>query len=138
MKSKKKSTHAQWLKGMAKIYGKNEFEGIKLPIKRNRPKGLKYDRKEDRLRPLIIKQLKASGFTVKRIENSICGKTGSGIPDLWVAHYSKSIAGWIEIKAQYGVLSPLQADFRDDCRRCGVNWWLVRSQDDVKKILDKP
>ena len=49
-------------------------------------------------------------------------KTGQtpGIPDLWLAF--PSFGMWWETKAQDGVLSPFQEDFRDECRRNGTRW----------------
>jgi hypothetical protein len=44
-------------------------------------------------------------------------------------------SGWIELKSATGSLSPIQRDFRDWCTRCGVEYAVCRTVDNVEATL---
>ena len=90
---------------------------------------MKYSNPESDIRNAIIKKFRSLGITIKRIENSICGRHKS-VPDLWFADRVTKTAGWIEVKSATGRLSKgpdSQEEFQADCNICNVNHWVVRS-----------
>lgn len=129
----KKSSYAQNIKAMVKVMGgKDIFPEVKMPVKRKkRAKGMKYNRVEDQLRPLIIKALKKRGFKVWRIENSLRGN--KGIPDLLA--FKIGYMCWIEVKTPTGRIQPEQLEFADLCFGAGVNHFFIRSVEDLNKII---
>ena len=121
---------------MALACGRDVLPDVRLPRKRREelmPRK-KYNREEDRLRPLVIKELEKRGFVVKRIENSICGDSGSDVPDLWAFSERHRWGGWIEIKRPTGILSPGQGIFKGLCEVTGVNHIVIRSVDEAKNF----
>jgi len=88
---------------------------------------------EAELRKEVIKHLRKKGFKVWRVETAIVGQIG--LPDLWVSHRLLAKAGWIELKAQNGVLSTEQLEFIDLCGRGGVFCFVVRSIEDCNRIF---
>lgn len=103
------------------------------PYKQRKPraKGYKCDRAEDRLRPLVIKELKKQGFRVYRIENSICGKS-SGITDLLVFGGKM---WFIELKVKPGDLKGKQREFQRNCQRTQTNHMVIWSTEQVKDLI---
>lgn len=55
-----------------------------------------------------------------------------GVPDIIVVR--KGTVIFLEVKRPGGKLSPDQEDFRADCAREGVQYYVVTSLDDVQKI----
>lgn len=110
------------------------MDQIKIPIKRKpRIKETKPRKREEaEFRPIAIKALEKKGYIVKRIENGICGQRGDSIPDLWVFHRSKPIAGFIELKTPVGVLSLGQKDFQQRCINCKISHWVIRSLEEIE------
>lgn len=100
--------------------------------------GGSHNNPEEELRNEIIKELRASGFKVKRIENSITGKNNVGLPDLFVTSISTNFMGFIEVKTpgnwKANKLKGEQLAFRKDCLRCGVKHWVIRSLDDLNPV----
>lgn len=94
---------------------------------------MKYKHPEADIRNDIIKKFLGLGIKIKRLENSICGRHKS-FPDLWFFDPVTKIAGWIEVKSKTGTLSKgadSQEEFRDLCKVCNVNHWVVRSVDEA-------
>ena len=118
------------------------MSGEKLEPKKERKeradKGASHRKPEEELRNDIIKDLRKSGFKVKRIENSITGKNNIGLPDLLVIHRHTNIFGFIEVKThanwKTNKLKEKQLEFRTDCRRCGVKHWVVRSIEELQGV----
>ena len=111
-------------------------KGEKVSLKQHKekeykPRG-KYNREEDRLRPLIIKELRKRGFQVWRVETSIQHQLG--LPDLWIANRLTATAGWIEVKTPTGVLSEEQKEFADLCWLSKVNHCVLRSVEGCDKL----
>jgi len=132
----KKYTHGQLVKGFAKVFGKDVLPDIK--IRKPRAKETKprkeYDRAEDKLRPLIIKEFRRLGYVVYRVENSISGRRNSGLGDLFVLHVGKGFSAWVEIKTEIGVLSDVQRVFRSLCDQTNTKYVVVRSVEEIKDI----
>jgi hypothetical protein len=69
----------------------------------------------------------------------------AGVMDIWVLFGDASRhvieLGFaplitIEVKASGGSLSKAQRDWRDWCKRAGIEWHLVRSVDEVRAIME--
>ena len=132
----KKYTHGQLIKGYAKVFGKDVLPNVKIRKVRaeeTEPRK-KYDRAEDKLRPLIIKEFRRLGYATYRVENSISGRRNSGLGDLFVLHVGKGFSAWVEIKTPIGVLSDVQRVFRSLCDQTDMKYVIVRSVEDVKEI----
>lgn len=85
------------------------------------------NRQEDIDRPIIMERLRKDGWECWRVEP--CGKYGKkgfGLGDLWLYHKGMKQIGWGECKSSVGGLSIKQKERRDECRRCGVYYWVVR------------
>jgi hypothetical protein len=111
----------------------------KREVKKDRSdKGKSHGKPEEELRNNIKKELIRSGFKYARLENSILGGDNNGIPDVLVSHRIEPIMGWIEIKTpenwRKNKLSPKQRKFRQDCRRCGVKHWIIRSLEELQSV----
>lgn len=79
---------------------------------------LEDDEQED-VRRLYL----AYGCVVFATSQKRRSKISEGIPDLYVLAPRVGMAGWHETKrAQGGVLSPAQREFRDFCVACAVPW----------------
>jgi len=90
-----------------------------------REKQLEAERRENVLEKdeqrEIRKLLIAFGFRVYWMSQARKSGQTRGIPDLWFAHESLPIAGWMEVKrATGGRFSEAQKTFAEDCRRAGV------------------
>jgi len=133
--------YGQFVKSLAKVYGKDVMQDIKL--KKNRKKRAKEttprNQPERELRKEVINYLKCEGCVVKRIENSISGKNiGNSIPDLWVFYEPTQWGGWIELKAPgKDLYDKGQIHFRDMCLTTNVNHLVVRSIDELQPIFIK-
>ena len=107
-----------------------------MPVKR-KPRALETkprEQPERLLRNEVIKELRKKGWEVIRIENGIGGRRNRGVPDLWVFHEYKRIAGWIELKDIHGVLSLEQRIFQTYCKACYVNHWVIRTVEEALAI----
>jgi hypothetical protein len=89
---------------------------------------------ERELRNQIIKELRKRGIKVMRVEPCF-GKYNIGIPDLWVMNINKNIAAWFELKSDHGILKPHQKQFREDCLRCNVKHYVIRSISDALEAI---
>lgn len=126
-KEDKRKINAGWV-AMAK--------GESIKVRKARAKETEpRDQPERELRNAVIKELRRRGVKVMRIENSIVGRRNTGIPDLWVVNRRKNIAGWVELKSSIGILTGNQPQFREDCLRCGVNHWVIRSVDEAVGVI---
>jgi len=106
------------------------MKGEKVEVKKRKKRAKETSPRlqpERILRNDVIKELRKRGVKVMRVENAIVGRRNIGIPDLWVVNINKNIAGWIELKSKQGLLKTHQKVFREDCLRCGINHWVVRS-----------
>src|SRR3990167_9280828 len=88
-----------------------------------------YDRGEDALRGDVIAYFEKRGAVVKRIENSITGKKGRDMPDLWVFDVKTKWGGWLELKYHSG-LSDGQKEFQWLCQETQVKHLVVYSIED--------
>lgn len=57
-----------------------------------------------------------------------------GIPDIWVIKDGKTIG--LEVKAPKGTQQKEQKDIEERFKRNGAEYYIVRSVDEVKKILN--
>lgn len=130
-KNQKQLSHLVNTLMMAKIH-KGEPVNLKQVVNKEKVVRGKYNREEDKLRPLIIKELRRLHWKVWRVEPSFSGKFGLG--DLYCINVFVKLAGWVECKTPSGVLSPDQLEFQQLCKDCGVNYWVVRSVEECKKI----
>ena len=73
-----------------------------------------------------------------KVEGAILKATGvkAGVPDI-VILLPNAGAGFLELKAGKGVLSPTQKQWRDDLRARGYAWAEVRSVEEVEDILGR-
>ena len=131
----------QWVKGMMATdpYGKPLAQmpslstlKTKKPRKPSAKRTVPNNRDEDRLRPLIAKELRRLGWEVRRVEPCFRGKFGLG--DYWVMHEYRKLAGWVEVKTLTGGLSADQQEIQRLCWICGVKYWIIRRVEDVKNI----
>ena len=113
------------------------MKGEKITVRKKRAKETKpREQPERELRNDVIKQLRRKGVIVMRIENGVGGRRNSGIGDLLVFNLNKNIAGFIELKdSKHGVLSKVQKIFRENCIRCGINHWVVRSVSEAMEVI---
>lgn len=112
------------------------MKGEKVEIRKKRAQETKpREQPERELRNAVIKELRKHGVKVMRIENSITGRRNTGIPDLWVVNVLKNKAGFMELKADKGVLLDNQRIFREDCQRCNVNHWVIKSVVDAMEAV---
>lgn len=96
---------------------------------------VKYKSPEADIRNQIIDKFLMRGIKIKRLENSINGRHKS-FPDLWFFDPITKVSGWMEVKSATGQLSnkpyeDSQEEFRDLCKICNVNHWVVRSLDEA-------
>ena len=104
---------------------------IRKPRKKEVLPRKEYDRGEDRLREDVIDYFRKRGAIVKRIENSITGKRGDSLPDLWVFDVKTKWAGWLELK-YHSDLRDGQRHFKWLCGEMRVNHLVVYSLEDIK------
>ena len=117
---------------MSKIIKGEPVELKQKPYFKETVRRAPYNREEDRIRPLIIKELRRLGWKVVRVEPVFRGEFSLG--DTWISHEDKRIAGWCEIKSATGSQSDGQKEFQRVCKVCKVNYWVVRSIEDCQKI----
>lgn len=111
-------------------------EKVEVKQRKKRAKETKpREQPERNLRNDIIKELRKKGIKVMRVENSITGRHNTGMPDLWVVNIFKNKAGWMELKSDKGILTGNQPQFRNDCLRCNVNHWIVRSMSEAMEAI---
>ena len=105
-----------------------------LPVekpRKARAKGYKCNREEDRLRPLIVKELRKEGYTVFRLEPFQKGKFG--VSDLLVM--GKGVSVFLEIKKPGGVQSDSQKEFHQLCIDCSCYYFITTSPEDAVDIM---
>jgi len=107
--------------------------GIVKPKKarKARAKGYKCNREEDRLRPLIVKELRKAGYTVFRLEPFQKGKFG--VSDLLVM--GKGVSVFLEIKKPGGVQSDSQKEFENLCIECSQHYLIATSPEEAVDIM---
>jgi hypothetical protein len=109
---------------------------IKIPKKRAKRKKETAPRKQPEalFRNQAIKYLRSKGCVVKRIENAITGYHNSSIGDLLVFCPRTAWGGFIELKAEAGVLSEGQKEFRKQCLACNVKHIVARRLTDLWEV----
>lgn len=144
IKKLKKEDIAKNTKAMLMIMNPEKAKGKvfdDVKIRKPRAKELlprkEYDRAEDRLRPIIVNDLRNRGCKVMRLENAIVGKNNIGFPDLWVFNPRNKYATWIEVKTPFGVMSKEQLRFQAMCKLCNVNHIEFRVWKDLEVIFEK-
>lgn len=131
-----KPSHAQWVKGLCKIAGRDVLPEVKLSVKRKpRTKETKpREQPERELRKEVIKALRKKGCKVTRIENGITGKNNTGIPDLLIWHPLYGMY-WCELKAKGEKLKPHQEAFRELCLNHCINHIVIDDLADLPKFF---
>lgn len=130
MRATRAQIDANYIRLMAKV-----MKGEPVPPQAKRKLRIitkPYNREEDRLRPLIIKALRKRGFKVWRIETAIAYQLG--IADLWIAHTSGRMAGWVEVKTPTGKQSPEQREFEKLCFFNGTLYFILRSVEEAEAL----
>lgn len=94
-----------------------------------------YDRAEDRLRTEIVRELKAIGCKVWRIEPSFRGRFGLG--DLYVITRSPTLIHiWLEVKTKKGKQTKDQELFQVLCdSSCNAYYYIVRSVEEALECV---
>ena len=106
---------------------------VKIRKARGRDK-VKRTLHEAMFRREVLKFFRKQMFTYWRIENSIAGKHGNGIPDfLFFTREPKFY--WLELKSSKGKLGDKQVEFMDLCKKSGVNYIVARTIDDIKENI---
>ena len=110
--------------------------GLKIPKKKRTGNiGMKYNREEDRVRPIIIKALRKDGWKIRRVEPCTSGDFSLG--DVWMEHHGMKMAGWGEIKSSTGRLSLGQKNFQRGCSLYDVNYWVLRPLGDTGYTMER-
>lgn len=93
--------------------------------------------KESLLKKAIKDYLHLHGFCVYGIVNSgfYIAKNDRGIADLWLGIKGQTI--WIELKVDKGKQSENQIRFQQAVEKEGFRYEIVRSLDDVVKLLEE-
>lgn len=134
-------THLQMVKGLTSIMKPENLnritvtEKVKRPYKPRLNARHKHNSPEADLRNEVILALRKVHIKVKRIENSITGKNNTGFADLWVVNRKLNKAGYIELKTSKGTLQENQIEFMEDCKACGINYWIVRSVKEAMEVI---
>lgn len=104
---------------------------------------MKHD--ESKIQAAIVKHLSAEGIFCHSVPNEAAGSNRirqgqmitmglrPGVADL-VVWLPEGIA-YVEVKTATGRQSPAQVRFQERCERAGIRYYLVRSVEDVQKIL---
>lgn len=141
IKKLKKEDLVKNTKAMLMIMNPEKAKEMGIKVRKPRAKELlprkEYDRAEDRLRPVIINELRRLGCKVMRLENSITGKNNIGFPDLWIFNPRNNWGGWIEVKTPFGIMLDEQLDFQSMCKLCKVNHIEFRKWSDLEVIFEK-
>lgn len=141
IKTPSKEDIAKTTEALIMVMNPEKAKEMGIKVRKPRKKELlprkEYDRAEDRLRPVIVNELRNRGCKVMRLENAIVGKNNIGFPDLWVFNSRNKWAGWIEIKTPFGVMSEEQLKFQAMCKLCNVNHIEFRVWKDLEVIFEK-
>lgn len=141
IKKLKKEDLAKNTQALIMVMNPEKAKEMGIRVRKPRKKELlprkEYDRAEDRLRPVIVNDLRNRGCKVMRLENSIVGKNNIGFPDLWVFNPKNKWAGWVEVKTPFGVMSEEQLKFQAMCKLCNVNHIEFRDWKDLEVIFEK-
>ena len=74
-----------------------------------------------------MKRMRKDGWELWVIEPSgYYGEKGFGWGDFWGYHKKSNTMGWIELKTKNDYMHDIQKKRRDDCKKCGVNYWVIR------------
>ena len=121
-------------------------EGMKVDLglakvkkaRKQRVAGYKCNWKEKHDRPEITKRLRNDGWKIRFVEPSGWSKDHDfSLGDAWMSHAGKRQSGWGEYKSSVGKLKPKQKLFRDDCKRDGINYWVIRLDGDGYSMTDE-
>ena len=82
----------------------------------------------------VVDVLKALGATVYATSQYRASRITPGIPDLYALH-PKLGGVWVEVKSATGKQSPEQEEFQADCERSCVEYWIIRSTDELRERL---
>lgn len=139
MKNKPKQGWLSYAKQMARVNGQVVLPDVPNPRKRfKRAKETAPRRQEEaEFRRILIPYLRRKNCKVMRIENSIGGRHNIGIADLLVFCESTFWGGFVELKAQNGILSDEQKEFQRLCAFCGIKYLVVRTLEDAERIYKK-
>lgn len=77
----------------------------------------------------------AAGSNAIRAGQMVTMGMKSGVSDL-IAFFPAGIV-FIEVKTATGKQSPAQVKFEGRCKEAGYSYYLVRSTEDVKRLLDE-
>lgn len=78
--------------------------------------------------------LEGLGSKVYRTSQYRASRIAPGIPDLIVLHPKLGVV-FLEVKSATGKQSAEQAEFEADCERACVEYWLVRSTEELRERL---
>lgn len=59
----------------------------------------------------------------------------SGVADLYINHKGRHF--WVEMKTPTGKQSPKQIEFEEKAKKCGVDYYVIRSLDEFKQLINK-
>lgn len=135
-KFRKRPDFKREIKALAFISGHNIMPDVKLckPRKPRAKETAPRKQEEAEFRRILIPHLRRKGCYVMRIENSIGGRHNIGIADLLVFCELTFWGGFVELKAQNGILSDEQKEFQRLCALCGIKYLVVRMLEDVRRI----
>lgn len=107
---------------------------VKMPKKRRARKKETVPRQqpEAELRKQVVRYLRTRGKCY-RIENGITGKNNTGLADL-LFFWSGGMV-WIELKSNEGTLQDNQIEFQELCKKAHINHWVIRSIDELERML---
>ena len=107
---------------------------------------------EDRIQADIVKFLRGQGIFTFSIPNEGAGRGGAirtaqlitmglfpGVADLcvWWPTSHGTVVGYLEVKTATGRQSERQKHFQEMCENHGIPYAVVRSVEDVKRILEE-
>ena len=130
---------AQYIKAMAKIQGQVVMPDVKMPRKKfiRAKETAPRKQEEAEFRNIIIPHLRRKGCKVMRIENSIGGRHNIGIADLLVFCEATFWGGFVELKAEKGILSDEQKEIQRLCALCGIKYLVVKTLEEAERIYRK-
>ncbi|MEK7578765.1 MAG: hypothetical protein AAB456_03570 [Patescibacteria group bacterium] len=134
--TKPKQGWLSYVKQMARVNGQVVLPDVPNPRKRfKRAKETAPRRQEEAaFRNILIPHLRRKGCKVIRIENSIGGRHNIGIADLLVFCESTNWGGFVELKAEKGILSDEQEEIQRLCALCGIKYLVVKTLEEAERI----
>jgi hypothetical protein len=135
-REKPKLEFGHMVKGLGAVMGKDILPDVKMPKpKRSYQPRLagrhKHNMQERIIEKAIIRYLRGKGFKCGKVNPEI-GSWNAGIADILV--FTPSAQWYIEVKTEEGTQQDNQIEFQEICQRCGVNYMVARSIEDVKSI----